>query len=65
MGSAKCYSVDTFNPVPGFLANSSASNNYEGGFAVDLMLKDAKLAVEAAKFVGAKTDLGYHAVQIY
>lgn len=65
VATARCHSIDTYNPIPGYLPNSAASRNYDGGFGVDLMLKDAKLAVEAAKHVGAKTDLGAHSVDFY
>lgn len=46
--SARCYSVDTYSPVPDYVETSPASRNYENGFATDLMIKDLKLAIEAA-----------------
>ena len=65
VATARCHSIEVYNPVPGYIPTNAASKNYEGGFGVDLMLKDAKLAVEAAKHVGAKTDLGAHSVDIF
>jgi 3-hydroxyisobutyrate dehydrogenase len=57
VSSSRCWSVDTYNPVPGVLENVPASRDYEGGFASDLMLKDLKLAVEMAKG-HSKVELG-------
>ena len=45
-------------PVPGVCPNSSPSRGYEGGFKVQLMLKDFSLAVEAAENVGVGLVLG-------
>ena len=42
------WSLEKYNPVPGVMAGVPASNNYQGGFMVDLMLKDLGLAQEAA-----------------
>jgi 3-hydroxyisobutyrate dehydrogenase len=58
VSSSRCWSVDTYNPVPGVMENVPASRNYDGGFACDLMLKDLKLAVEVAKEVNIKVELG-------
>jgi len=44
VSSSRCWSVDTYNPVPGLMENVPASRNYEKGFASELMLKDLKLA---------------------
>eukprot|EP00178_Gracilaria_changii_P008148 TRINITY_DN25134_c0_g1_i1.p1 TRINITY_DN25134_c0_g1~~TRINITY_DN25134_c0_g1_i1.p1 ORF type:complete len:104 (+),score=3.95 TRINITY_DN25134_c0_g1_i1:312-623(+) len=49
VSSSRCWSVDTYNPVPGVLEGVPANKNYDVGFACDLMLKDLRLAVEAAK----------------
>ncbi|KAM0747254.1 hypothetical protein T439DRAFT_317940 [Meredithblackwellia eburnea MCA 4105] len=46
------------NPVPGVTPEAPPSNGYKGGFKVQLMKKDFKLAVEAAHNVGAKLVLG-------
>jgi len=51
--------------VPGPVPASPANNGYKAGFAAALMLKDLKLAREAAESVGANTALGAHAAQIY
>ena len=49
VSTGRCWSVDTYNPVPGVLENVPSSRDYDGGFACDLMLKDIGLALEAAK----------------
>ena len=46
-------------------AASPADNDYAGGFAVALMLKDLKLAMDAAERSGARVDLGRKAAEIY
>jgi 3-hydroxyisobutyrate dehydrogenase len=63
--SGQCWSLTTYCPVPGPVATSPANNDYKPGFAVDLMLKDLKLAEKAAGSVGANTALGAHAAEIY
>ncbi len=60
-----CWSLNDYTPAPGVGAASPADNGYTGGFAVALMLKDLKLAMDAAERSGAKVDLGYKAAEIY
>lgn len=45
VSTSRCWSVDTYNPIPGYLPNTPAGRNYDGGFACDLMLKDLGLAI--------------------
>eukprot|EP00123_Amoebidium_parasiticum_P015667 comp23098_c0_seq1/m.37107 comp23098_c0_seq1/g.37107 ORF comp23098_c0_seq1/g.37107 comp23098_c0_seq1/m.37107 type:complete len:329 (-) comp23098_c0_seq1:733-1719(-) len=63
--SGRCWSSDTYNPVPGVMPNVPASRNYEGGFGSALMLKDLGLASGAAHDVKASIPLGALAQQIY
>jgi 3-hydroxyisobutyrate dehydrogenase len=63
--SGQCWSLTTYCPVPGPVPASPANNDYKPGFAAALMLKDLKLAREAAQSVKAKTTLGAQAAQIY
>lgn len=37
--SGRCWSSDTYNPVPNILEGIPSSNNYLGGFKVSLMAK--------------------------
>lgn len=63
--SARCWSSDTYNPVPGVMPNVPASKGYVGGFGVDLMAKDLGLAVVAAEKIKAPLPLGGAALQLY
>src|SRR5208282_3478284 len=63
--SGQCWSLTSYCPVPGPVPASPANNHYKPGFAAALMLKDLKLAREAAQSVKAKTALGAHTAEIY
>jgi len=63
--SGRSWCSDTYNPVPGIMPNVPASRNYEGGFIVNLMLKDLGLAVNAASNVKEPLALGSVAHQVY
>ena len=63
--SGQCWSLTSYCPVPGPVPASPANNGYKAGFAAALMLKDLKLAHEAAHSVHAATALGAHAAEIY
>lgn len=63
--SGQCWSLTTYCPVPGPVPNSPANRDYKPGFAAALMLKDLKLAQEAAQSAGAVTPLGAEATQLY
>jgi 3-hydroxyisobutyrate dehydrogenase len=63
--SGQCWSLTTYCPVPGPVPTSPANNDYKPGFASALMLKDLKLAQEAAQAAGASTPLGSAAAQVY
>ena len=63
--SGQCWSLTSYCPVPGPVPASPANNGYKPGFAAALMLKDLKLAREAAAAVQARTAIGAHAAEIY
>jgi 3-hydroxyisobutyrate dehydrogenase len=63
--SGQCWSINTYCPVPGPVPTSPANNDYKPGFAAALMLKDLRLAQEAAQKAGASTPLGAEATQLY
>ena len=63
--SGSCWALTTHCPVPGPVPTSAANNGYRPGFATDLMLKDLRLAQEAALAAGAPTPLGAEAAQLY
>jgi 3-hydroxyisobutyrate dehydrogenase len=63
--SGQCWSLTSYCPVPGPVPASPANTGYRPGFAAALMLKDLKLAQEAALAAGASTPLGAEAAQLY
>ncbi|TCR91070.1 3-hydroxyisobutyrate dehydrogenase [Rhizobium sp. BK376] len=63
--SGQCWSIITYCPVPGPVPTSPANNSYRPGFAAALMLKDLRLAQEAALSSGAATPLGAEAAQLF
>ncbi len=60
-----CWSLNDYTPVPGVGAASPADNDYNGGFAVALMLKDLRLAMAAADASDAKVPLGRKSCEIF
>jgi len=65
VSSGQCWSMTSYCPVPGVGPITPADNHYQGGFAAGLMLKDLRLAIEAAQNAGARVELGEHAKAIY
>jgi 3-hydroxyisobutyrate dehydrogenase len=63
--SGQSWSMTTYCPVPGVGPETPADHNYEGGFAAALMLKDLKLAADAARSVGAYTPMGGEAEELF
>jgi 3-hydroxyisobutyrate dehydrogenase len=63
--SGQSWSMTSYAPVPGVGPDTPADHDYEGGFAAALMLKDLKLAMEAAGHVGAYTPMGGEAEELY
>jgi 3-hydroxyisobutyrate dehydrogenase len=63
--SGQNWSMTSYCPVPGVGPQSPADNDYQGGFASALMLKDLKLAMAAAKGAGANVPMGELAEKLY
>jgi len=63
--SGQCWSLTNYCPVPGPVPTSPANRDYQAGFTVDMMLKDLKLAQQAAQAAGAATPLGAEAASLY
>lgn len=63
--SGQSWSMTSYCPVPGVGPQSPADNDYQGGFASALMLKDLKLALEAAKIAGSSVPMGTRAEELY
>lgn len=63
--SGQCWSLTSYCPVPGPVPTSPANRDYQPGFTAAMMLKDLRLAHEAAAAAGAATPLGRHAEELY
>jgi 3-hydroxyisobutyrate dehydrogenase len=63
--SGQCWSLTSYCPVPGPVPAAPSNRDYKPGFASALMLKDLKLAQNAAASAGATTPLGALAAQLY
>jgi 3-hydroxyisobutyrate dehydrogenase len=63
--SGQCWSLTSYCPVPGPVPASPANRGYAPGFTAAMMLKDLRLAQEAAQQSGAATPLGAGAAQLY
>ena len=65
VSSGQCWSMTSYCPVPGVGPKSPADNDYQGGFATGLMLKDLRLAMEAAETAGLAPQIGARAKELY
>lgn len=65
VSSGQSWSMTSYCPVPGVGPDSPADRDYQGGFASPLMLKDLKLAMDAASSVGADMPMGKRAAELY
>ncbi|MBB4152169.1 3-hydroxyisobutyrate dehydrogenase [Sphingomonas jinjuensis] len=65
VSSGQSWSMTSYCPVPGVGPTTPADNDYQGGFAAALMLKDLRLAAEAAADAGADTPMGERARDYY
>jgi 3-hydroxyisobutyrate dehydrogenase len=63
--SGQCWSLTTYCPWPGPVSTAPSNRDYEGGFAAAMMLKDLRLAQDAAEIYGADTPLGGAAEALY
>jgi len=63
--SGQCWSLTSYCPWPGPVPAAPSNRDYEGGFAAAMMLKDLKLAQDAADMAGAPTPLGGASEALY
>ena len=63
--SGQSWSMTSYCPVPGPLPAAPSNRNYEPGFAGAMMMKDLRLAMQAADASGAQTPLGKHSAELY
>ncbi len=65
VSSGQNWSMTSYCPAAGPVPTSPANKGYAPGFAANMMLKDLKLAAEAAAKAGASTPLGGQAESLY
>jgi 3-hydroxyisobutyrate dehydrogenase len=63
--SGRNWTLELYNPCPGVLDNVPSSNDYQGGFMVDLMAKDLGLAIDTASGSQSNIPLGKMSQSLY
>lgn len=63
--SGQCWSITSYYPWPGPVEAAPSNRGYQGGFATAMMLKDLKLAQQAAAAAGAAAPMGAQAEGLY
>jgi 3-hydroxyisobutyrate dehydrogenase len=63
--SGQCWSMTNYCPVPGPVPSSPANRDYKAGFTAEMMLKDLKLAQQAAQASGTATPMGANAAALF
>jgi 3-hydroxyisobutyrate dehydrogenase len=63
--SGQCWALTSYAPEPGLVPAAPSNRGYEGGFASELMLKDLRLAQQAAITGQSPTPLGAAAAAMY
>jgi 3-hydroxyisobutyrate dehydrogenase len=63
--TSQCWAITNYCPAPGPVPSAPSNRDYQAGFTADMMLKDLKLAQQAAQASGAATPLGAEAAALY
>ncbi len=63
--SGQCWAMTNYCPAPGPVPAAPSNRDYQPGFTADMMLKDLKLAQQAAQASGAATPLGAEAAALF
>jgi 3-hydroxyisobutyrate dehydrogenase len=63
--SGQCWALTSYCPVPGPVPASPANHGYMPGFTAAMMLKDLRLAQQAAAATASSTPLGAAAASLY
>ena len=63
--SSQCWAMTSYCPVPGPVPSSPANRDYAPGFTAAMMLKDLRLAQQAAGATAAATPLGAAAANLF
>ena len=59
------WTLEKYNPCPDVMENVPSSNDYQGGFMVDLMVKDLGLSQQASVASNSSTPMGALARSMY
>jgi 3-hydroxyisobutyrate dehydrogenase len=63
--SGQCWSRTSYCPVPGLVPSAPSNRDFAPGFSARMMLKDLRLAVDAARRSGCHVSLGEQATELY
>jgi 3-hydroxyisobutyrate dehydrogenase len=63
--SGRNWTLELYNPCPDVMPNVPSSNDYQGGFMVDLMKKDLGLAMDTGLKSQSSTPMGALAQNLY
>lgn len=63
--SGNNWALQVYNPFPGVMEGVPSSNDYQGGFQVDLMFKDLGLAMDVSQQSASPTPMGSQARALY
>jgi len=63
--SGQSWAMTSYCPAPGPVPTAPSNRDYQAGFTADMMLKDLKLAQQAAQGVGAVTPMGAEAAALF
>jgi 3-hydroxyisobutyrate dehydrogenase len=63
--TGQCWALTSYCPAPGPVPAAPSNRNYAPGFTVAMMLKDLKLAQQAAGAAGSASPLGAEAAALY
>ena len=63
--SGQCWAITNYCPEPGLVPSAPSNRNFQPGFTVAMMLKDLRLAQQAAATAGAATPMGAEAAALY
>uniref|UniRef100_A0A0A9XX67 3-hydroxyisobutyrate dehydrogenase n=1 Tax=Lygus hesperus TaxID=30085 RepID=A0A0A9XX67_LYGHE len=65
ISTGRCWSSDTYNPVPGVISGVPSSNGYKPGFTVNMITKDLNIAKRVTDKLGTPFEMGEKTLAIY
>lgn len=63
--SGQCWSMTSYCPIPGIIEKAPSNNDYQPGFMAKMMLKDLRLAQNAAEQIKSAIPLGAEAAELF